>query len=169
MEPYIDLWSSIVNWSNSITDLWRLHDSWSSISWQELRSSINNKHEYGQSQVLKPTSGIEWAECSLIIGTGYWVEVFSLILDSSVGLLAGIQSFDLRPWARILHSEEEYNLSPSDSKIACPCQSIEINNNRQWFSKLHRCFMWLNNCLIVLHNSIMGPHESVALVKPNRS
>ena len=36
--------------------------------------------------------GVEWAECSLIIGTGCRVQVFSLILDSSVGLSAGIQS-----------------------------------------------------------------------------
>ena len=32
---------------------------------------INNKHVYRQSQVRKPTgSGVEWAECSLIKGTG---------------------------------------------------------------------------------------------------
>ena len=37
-------------------------------------------------------SGVEWAECSLIIGTGCRVQVFSLILDNSVGLSAGIQS-----------------------------------------------------------------------------
>ena len=35
---------------------------------------------------------VKWAECSLIIGTGCRVEVFSLILDSSVGLSMGIQS-----------------------------------------------------------------------------
>ena len=53
----------------------------------------NNKDVYRESQVRKPTgSGVEWAECSLIIGTGYWVQVLSLILDSSVGLSAGIQS-----------------------------------------------------------------------------
>ena len=52
-----------------------------------------NKHVYRQSQVREPTgSGVEWAECSLIIGTGCRVQVFSLILDSSVGLSAGIQS-----------------------------------------------------------------------------
>ena len=37
-------------------------------------------------------SEVKWAECSLIIGTGRWVQVFSLILDSSVGLWVGIQS-----------------------------------------------------------------------------
>ena len=37
-------------------------------------------------------NGVEWAECSLIIGTGCRVQVFSLILGSSVGLSAGIQS-----------------------------------------------------------------------------
>ena len=53
----------------------------------------NNKHVYRQSQVRKPTgSGVECAECSLVIGTGCRVQVFSLILDSSVGLPADIQS-----------------------------------------------------------------------------
>ena len=57
---------------------------------------------------------------------------FSLILDSSVGLSAGIQSAEdwvsETLWVRILHSAEEDKLSPFDSKIACLCQSIEINN-----------------------------------------
>ena len=53
----------------------------------------NNKYAYRQSQVRKSTdSGVKWAECSLIIGTGCRVQVFSLILDSSVGLSASIQS-----------------------------------------------------------------------------
>ena len=53
----------------------------------------NNKHVYRQSQVRTPTgSEVEWAECLLIIGTGCRVQVFSLILDRSVGLSAGIQS-----------------------------------------------------------------------------
>ena len=58
---------------------------------------------------------------------------FSLILDSSVGLSAGIQSAEdwvSEDWVRILLSAEEDNLSPFDSKIACLCQSIEINNNK---------------------------------------
>ena len=54
---------------------------------------INNKHVYRQSQVRKPTgSEVEWAECLLIMGTGCRVQVLSLILDSSVGLSAGIRS-----------------------------------------------------------------------------
>ena len=53
----------------------------------------NNKHVYRQSQVQKPTgNGVEWAEYSLIIGTGCRVSVFSLIIDSSMGLSAVIQS-----------------------------------------------------------------------------
>ena len=53
----------------------------------------NNKHVYRQSQVRKPIGNkVEWAECLLIMGTGCRVQVFSLILDSSVGLSAGIQS-----------------------------------------------------------------------------
>ena len=79
-------------------------------------------------------SGVRWAECLLIIGTGCRVQVFSLILDSSVGLSAGIQSAEdwvsETPWVRILLSAEEDNLSPFDSNIACLCQSIEINNNK---------------------------------------
>ena len=57
---------------------------------------------------------------------------FSLILDSSVGLSAGIQSagdwVSETLWVRILHSAEEDNLSFFDSKIVCLCQSIEIYN-----------------------------------------
>ena len=53
----------------------------------------NNKYVYRQSQVRKSTdSGVKWAECSLIIGTGCGVQVVSLILDGSVGLSASIQS-----------------------------------------------------------------------------
>ena len=53
----------------------------------------NNKYVYRQSQVLKSTdSGAKWAECSLIIGTGYRLQALSLILHSSVGLSASIQS-----------------------------------------------------------------------------
>ena len=95
----------------------------------------NNKYVYRQSQVRMPNgSGVRWAECLLIIGTGCRVQVFSLILDSSVGLSAGIQSagdwVSETLWVRILHSAEEDNLSPFDSKIACLCQSIEITNNK---------------------------------------
>ena len=46
--------------------------------------------------------------------------IFSLILNSSVGLSAGIQSvrdwISETLWVRILHSAEEDNLSPFDSK-----------------------------------------------------
>ena len=37
-------------------------------------------------------SGVKWAECSLIIGTGCRVQVFSLILGNSAGLSASIHS-----------------------------------------------------------------------------
>ena len=54
---------------------------------------INNKQLNRQGQVRKTTgSGVEWAEYSLIIRPGCPVQVFSLTIDSSVGLLAGIQS-----------------------------------------------------------------------------
>ena len=67
-------------------------------------------------------------------GDGLSSSSFCLILDSSVGLSAGIQSagdwVSETPWVRILLSAEEDKLSPFDSKIACLCQSIEINNNK---------------------------------------
>ena len=88
----------------------------------------NNKHVYRQNQVRKSTySGAKWAECSLIIGTGCRVQVFSLILDSSVGLSASIQSAgELVSGARvqILLSAEEHNLSPFDLNIACLCKYV---------------------------------------------
>ena len=97
---------------------------------------INNyKYVYRQSQVWMPNgSGVSWAECLLIIGMGCGVQVFSLFLDSSVSLSAGIQSVgdwvSEKLWVLILHSAVEDNLFPFDSKIACLCQSIEINNKK---------------------------------------
>ena len=78
----------------------------------------NNKHVYRKSQVWMPaSSGVEQAECLLIIGIGYRVQVFSLILNSSVGLSASIQSAgDSVPetlWVQILHAAED-NLPPFD-------------------------------------------------------
>ena len=95
----------------------------------------NNKYAYRQSQVRMPNgSGVRWAERLLIIGTGCRVQGFSLILDSSVGLSAGIESAEdwvsETLWVRILLSAEEDKLYPFDSKIACLCQSIKINNNK---------------------------------------
>ena len=74
----------------------------------------NNKHVNHQSQVQKHIGReVKWAECTLIIGTGSWVQVFSLIIDSSVDLWVGIQSagelvFETSQ-LRILHSAEEDN------------------------------------------------------------
>ena len=71
---------------------------------------------------------------------GLSVKVFRLILDSSVGLSAGIQSagdsVPETPWVRILHSAEENKMSPFDSTIACLCQSIEINNNKHVYRQI---------------------------------
>ena len=94
----------------------------------------NNKHVYRQSQVRKPIgSKVEWAECLLIIGTGCRVQVFSLILDSSVGLSAGIQSAGEQA-SENLGSNPAFSRGRHhflfDSNIACLCQSIEINNNK---------------------------------------
>ena len=97
----------------------------------------NNKHVCRQSQVQMPNGcGVEWAECSLIIGTGCRVQVFlawswiaQSVCQRAFSLLA---IWCLRPWwVRILLSAEEDNLSPLDSNIACLCQSIEINNKHE--------------------------------------
>ena len=107
-------WSSIAQsvcqWAFSLLAIWCLRPWWVRIlpSAEEdnlspfdsniacLCQSIeinNNRYVCRQGQVRKSTdSGVKWAECSLIIGTGCRVQVFSLILDSSVGLSAGIQS-----------------------------------------------------------------------------
>ena len=96
--------------------------------------SNNNKYVYRQSQVRKSTdSGVKWAECSLIIGTGCRVQVFAWssiaqsVCQRAFSLLA---IWCLGPRVQILHSAEEHNLSPFDLNIACLCQSIEINNNK---------------------------------------
>ena len=95
----------------------------------------NNKYVYRQSQVRKSTDiGVMWAECLLIIGTGCWVQVFSLILAIAQSVCQRAFSL-LAIWClghrvQSLHSAEEQNLSPFDLNIACLCQSIEINNNK---------------------------------------
>ena len=87
----------------------------------------NDKHANRQSQVRKPiSSGVEWAEWSLMIGTGFefkfsaWSSIAQSVCQRAFSLLA---IWCLRLWVRILHSAEEDNLSPIDSKIACLCQS----------------------------------------------
>ena len=71
----------------------------------------NNKHVYRQREPVAKTNciGAEWAVRGHSV---YW----------------RFRSRD--PLVQILHSAEEDNLSPSDSKIACLCQSVEINTNK---------------------------------------
>ena len=59
---------------------------------------------------------------------------FGLILDSSVGLSAGIQfagDSASKTLVQIMYSTEGDNLSHFHLKIDCLCQSIESNNNKQ--------------------------------------
>ena len=70
----------------------------------------HNKHGYRQSQVQKQTSiETKWAECSLITGAGYRIQVlvWSSIAQSVCGDLVSQTSK-----VRILHSAEDNNLSP---------------------------------------------------------
>ena len=67
-------------------------------------------------------------------------------------------------WVRILHSAEEDNLSPFDSKIACLCQSIEINNK---YVCMYVCacvyvcmFVCLFVCIHVCLYVYMSPFDS---------
>ena len=77
---------------------------------------------------------VEWAECSLIIGTGCRVQVFSMILDSSVGLSADIQSAgDLVSETLGWNPAFSRKITPFDSNTACLCQRIEINNNKHMY------------------------------------
>ena len=161
-------WSSIAQsvcqWAFSLLAIWCLKPWWVRIlpSAEEdnlspfdsniacLCQSIennNNKHVYRQSQVRMPNGcGVEWAECSLIIGTGCRVQVYawsSIAQSACQRAFSLLATWCLRPWwVRILPSAEEDNLSPFDSNIACLCQSIEINNNK------HVC-MYV--CMYVCH------------------
>ena len=85
-----------------------------------------------------------WCESQPAVGSSglnarwSWVwaielKVFSLILRQSFYQRA-FSPLEIR-LQTILHSEDEDNLSPLDSKIACLCQSIEIN-------KLYFLFDW---------------------------
>ena len=94
----------------------------------------NNKYAYCQSQVRKSTdSGVKWAECSLILGTGCRVQVLawsSIARSVCQRAFSLLEIWCLGPRVQILHSAEEHNLSPFDLNIACLCQSIELNNNK---------------------------------------
>ena len=79
---------------------------------------------------------VEWADCSLIIGTGCRVQVSSLILDSPVGLSVGIHSAGNLVSETQGSNEEDYS-SPFDSNIACLWQSIEINNKKHEYARTH--------------------------------
>ena len=74
-------------------DSWPVSFDSKSLTCTRAYSKSNNKYVYRQSQGCSNSgSCIKRAECSLIIGEGCWVQLFSLILDSSVGFWAGIQS-----------------------------------------------------------------------------
>ena len=102
------------------------------------RLPVPEHRNYKQQTCISPEPGEsrrQWGrvcECSLIIGTGY----FKFLAWSSIAQSVCQWGFSRqgirfqRPWVRILHSPEEDNLSPFDSKSTCLCQSIKINNNK---------------------------------------
>ena len=57
-----------------------------------------------------------------------WSSIAQSVCQRAFSLLA---IWCMGPRVQILHSAEEHNLSPFDLNIACMCQSIEINNNKQ--------------------------------------
>ena len=92
-----------------------------------------NKHVYRQGQVRKPTSSnVNEVWMLAYHKDGLWSSSFCLIFDSSVGLWVGIPSNGDSVYQTskviIQHSAEEKSLSPFDSKIACLCLSIKMNN-----------------------------------------
>ena len=120
-----------------------------------LLSKSDNKYLYHRSHVWTDSgSEVKWDECSLIIGTGCWVQVVCLVLDSSDGLWVGIQSAsDLLPQTskvRILHSIEEDNLSAFDSQsLTCARwikQQICYQIHQKWCSQ-HFDWWWPGNLM----------------------
>ena len=55
-------------------------------------------------------------------------DISRFLSEHSVCWQFGVPNFQMT--VRILHSAKEKNLSPFDSKIACLCRSININNNK---------------------------------------
>ena len=77
-------------------------------------------------------SGVEWAECPLIIGMVYSVQVlaWSLIAQSVCQRAFGLLEIRFqRPCVESCIQQEDY-LSPFNSKIACLRPSIEMNNKK---------------------------------------
>ena len=97
--------------STTVWPLWDRSPHWAR---QFIGFFVAYQRVYRQSQVRKPIgSGVEWVEYLLIIGTGYWVQVFAWssmahsVFQREFSLLAVPETL-----VRILHSaEEEDNLS----------------------------------------------------------
>ena len=90
------------------------------------------KYAYCQSQGWSHVgSGVEWTECSLITGAGYWVQVWSSIAQSVCQrAFSLLKIWFQRPWVRLLHSAEEDNLSHSiryNFPLASVCTKKGIN------------------------------------------
>ena len=106
---------------------------------------ITCHYAFYQNASAQPTVGSNGLNARLSYGRAIEFKFLSLILDSSVGLSAGIQSAgDPVPetLVRISNSAEQDNLSPFDSKIACLCQNIAINNKKH---TLYMCRQINNN------------------------
>ena len=127
----------------------------------------NSKHVYRQSQVQNQLtgSGVEWAECSLTIGTGWWVQVFSLILDSSVSLASGHSGcWRFGVWDPGFEScIQQRKTTWLDSNIVCLCQSIEINNNKYNKTKLNKTICIFYGMYCVCSNDSIRSQRSLLL------
>ena len=110
----------------------------------------------------KPTgSCVKRAECSLTIGTVYRVQVFSLMLASSVGLWVGIQS--AKEWVLQTPGFESWShqrRGAFNSEIVYLCQSININNNK--YVCMYLCIF---DCMhLFMYLCLFLPHISLFLV-----
>ena len=102
---------------------------------------------YRQSQVRMPNgSGVKWAECSLIIGTGCRVQVFawSSIAQSVCQRAFSLLEirFQIPPWVRILHSAEEDNKVSFRFENRLPVPEHQINNSKHVYRQRQ---VWMPN------------------------
>ena len=79
----------------------------------------NNKHVYRQSQLRKPYgSGVEWAECSLVIGVGYSSSSSSSKVVYFNCYISGVQRFKgLKPCWAYLPPSFDHNIHIHDDLI----------------------------------------------------
>ena len=127
----------------------------------------NNKCVYLQSQTRKLIgSEVKWAECSLIIGTGYWVQVFAW---SSIAESVCVWPFSLLViWCLRL---PRFESCIQQRKTTCllsirkslRCQSIKINNNRPYKGSSICKHNSARTCLVIVLYGTTGIRSAIPI------